>query len=118
MSFESEDEPDRDENDPTPLSTAEYRKVLRSFLGRCAFAVLCAIALSFPAASGRLPLGIVPAALLGLGFGFGTGAKLFPESGFVLRRRFRNYRRAKKGLELLAEDDVPEVSYHSDFRRG
>ncbi len=118
MSFESEDEPDRDDNDPTPLTTEEYRKVLRSFISRCVFAILCAIVLSIPAANGQIPLGIVPAALLGLGFGFGTGAKLFPESGFVLRRRFRNYRRAKRGLELLVEDDVPEVVYHSDFRRG
>ena len=118
MSFESEDEPDRDDNDPTPLTTKEYRKVQRSFIGRCLFAVLCAIVISIPAAYGKLPIGIVPAALLGLGFGFGSGAKLFPDSGSVLRRRFRNYRRAKKGLELLAEDDVPEVAYHSDFRRG
>ena len=63
-------------------------------------------------------LGILPAGVLGLGFGFGVGGKFFPESGYVLRRSFRNYRRQRKGLPLLCEEDVAEVEYHSDFRRG
>ena len=100
------------------MDDAEYRLVLRSQIMRSLFAVAIGIGGGAVAAVRMLPLGIVPTALIALAFGYGIGGKFFPDSGGVLRRRFRNYRRAKKGLPLLAEDEVPIVGYFDEYRKG
>ncbi len=65
-----------------------------------------------------IPFGFVPAALVGLAFGYGAGGKFFPDSGAMFGRRFRNYRRLKNGLPPLDSDEAPAGRYIEEFRRG
>ncbi len=103
---------------PPPMTEAEYRTVRASFMLRTAFALAVAVGGAWVGLNQILPLGPAPSAFLGLAVGFGLGAKCFPSSGLVSGIRYRNYRRAKRGLPPLDPDQVPELSAFDEFRKG
>lgn len=100
------------------MDTAEHRIIVTSQLLRLAFA--CAIMGAIIAITSytRAPIGLVPSAFGGLVFGYCLGGKFFPDSGAIIGRRFRNYRRAQRGRPPIDEGEVPKVGYIDDFRRG
>ncbi len=101
-----------------PMDAAEYRMILTSQVLRLVFTCAVMVAAIAIADATNAPLGSIPSALGGFVFGYCLGAKFFPDSGAVIGRRFRNYRRAKRGRPLIDEGEVPKVGYIDDFRRG
>ena len=100
------------------MNASEYRLVITSQILRLVFAAAITVGAVAFSLFTSFPIGLVPSALIGFAFGYSAGAKFFPDSGSVIGRRFRNYRRLKHGKPPLDESGVPVVGYVDDFRRG
>jgi hypothetical protein len=46
------------------------------------------------------------------------GAKFFPDSDGFTSSRAKNYRRKRKGLPPLGEDQSSEIAFFDEFRKG
>jgi hypothetical protein len=95
----------------------EHREVVRSLLGKFAVSIVSAGVFFFLSLKGPIPLDAVSSAIVGFFFFFCIGDKFFPESTKFIRRRARNYRRAKRGREPLDVEDEPTPEIISDFQR-
>jgi len=100
-----------------PMDADEHRAVVRSLTGKFIVSfVFAAIAVGLSLRE-IIHLDLISSAVIGFFFFFCIGDKFFPESTKFIRRRARNFRRAKKGLEPLDVDDEPCPEIISDFQR-
>lgn len=99
------------------MDQAEHRGVVRSLLAKTTVSIIFAGIFFFLSLKGPIPLDAVSSAIIGFFFFFCIGDKFFPESTKFIRRRARNYRRAKRGLEPLDVEDEPSPEIISDFQR-
>ena len=101
-----------------PMETADYRLTARSHLMRVIFSAVVAAVVAWLSLSTDIPVGFIPMLFIGLGFAYGISGKLFPDSDQYFSLAAKNFRRVRRGLEPLGEDQSRDVSYFDEFRKG
>ena len=99
------------------MEADEHRGVVRSLVGKIIVSTIIGLIAAAISLKGIIHLDVFSSALIGFLFFFCIGDKFFPESTKFIRRRARNFRRAKKGLEPLDVEDEPCPEIISDFQR-
>ncbi|MGI9243050.1 MAG: hypothetical protein ACR2RV_19790 [Verrucomicrobiales bacterium] len=100
-----------------PMEADEHRGVVRSLIGKLIVSTITGLIAAAISLKGFIHLDAFTSAIIGFLFFFCIGDKFFPESTKFIRRRARNYRRVKRGLEPLDVDDEPSPEIISDFQR-
>lgn len=99
------------------MDQEEHRAVVRSLVGKIVGSLATAGLCVYLSLQGIIRLDASFSALLGFFLFFCVGDKFFPESTKFIGRRARNYRRAKRGHELLDVDDEPTAEIRTNFQR-
>ena len=101
-----------------PMEEKYYRITARSHHIRVVFSIILSVVFAWLSQKTEVPAGFGPMLLIGFGFAYGMTGKLFPDSDCYFGTPAKNYRRAKRGKELLAEDQSRDLSYFDEFRKG
>ena len=100
-----------------PMDQDEHRAIVRGVIAIFIGGIVCATLAVFLSLENHFPLDALSSGFLGFFFFFCVGPKFFPDATKFITRRARNFRRSRKGLDPLDEEDEPKAEVFKDFQR-